>query len=1177
MTDFVDLDRQFRDLTKEELEDPQLVINWEYSERSPYIAWAELLSHDRVILLAEAGSGKTSEMRHQVNRLVEEDRFAFLLALESLDSESVADLLSPEEKRSFEKWKSNNDATAWFFLDAVDELKLYGGKLDRALRRLSNDIDGQMHRARVIISSRPSDWRSGVDLNFVRNRLPIRVMSRDSSPQLPDDVFVQALRNFQAGGESNIPRKEQSSGIDEIKSVALVPMNMTKIRRFAAQSGVKNSGEFIREISRENAWIFAGRPLDLNDLIATWRESGQLGTRAEQHETNVRVKLKDDPDRPDYGVLADTQAREGLERVALALTLTRTGMIRSPEQSLGDLSGDRVLDAAEVLPDWTEAQRKALLRRAPFDPATYGRVRFHHGSVQEFLAARRLRELRNKGMSVAALHRLIFSESYGVRVVIPSMRAIAAWLALWDDDVRAGLIEREPEILLSLGDPGSLPPRSRARLIRAFVSEYGDGGWRGLNVPINEVRRLSHPDLGPVIRECWGEGPRNKDVRALLIEMIWQGRVENCTDLVVPVARNAVVGSYERIVAVRALKACGRNSDLRTLADEMLAHPKSWPKRIVRGVAADLFPGIITVDELVMLMERMPESTRTVGGFEWTSKKIVEAIDPESETSRDLRDKMAELIWGGRDRSGSHYHLRSQFGHLVPALAILCDKQLAAGWNGNTSDLVRASVIASRFGGGGSYEQVRRLRARFCLNEAPRADAFWTELSFMDEVEPTAEHWLRCHRACQGGLINQFSDNDREWLENALEDERRPERRPVALCVLVDLWRQGEGETSELDNIHKILKGDTSLGQVLESQTAPPKPDEKLEARKKRRQERRREWDTDEAERLANWTNWRDELLENPADAFSSENLNETISNLHFWLRAYKYERNSFDIWDKEALTLVFGADIADRTEKALQTRWRATKPVLWSARSPEARGETPPYEWIYGLMGVSSAACEEGWTNSLSPRDAKIAATLATIELNGFSAFIEDLAESHPTEVSAVIGGEITAELGVGGEFDHLPSLQNLMHADVRVRRLLIPRLIELLQSWPAAHSDEEGPRWAHHLDQVVRILNVAEKMEDRDLIARECRKRLDVDLGGALSVQWLKGLFRFDAVAGTQCLINSLSDPDKKETRARAIEWFATIFGNRDAVALQFRDSNQRADALGQLVLLHADSFGC
>ena len=83
-------------------------------------------------------------------------------------------------------------------------------------------------------------------------------------------------------------------------------------------------------------------------------------------------------------------------------------------------------------------------RRALFDPATYGCVRFHHRSVQEYLAARRLRVLHETGMSTKALFRLLFAERYGVEVVFPSMRAIAAWLALWIDAAREELIEREP-------------------------------------------------------------------------------------------------------------------------------------------------------------------------------------------------------------------------------------------------------------------------------------------------------------------------------------------------------------------------------------------------------------------------------------------------------------------------------------------------------------------------------------------------------------------------------------------------------------------------------------------------------------------------------------------------------------------------------------------------------------
>ena len=98
-------------------------------------------------------------------------------------------------------------------------------------------------------------------------------------------------------------------------------------------------------------------------------------------------------------------------------------------------------------------------------------------------------------MSTKALFRLLFAERYGVEVVFPSMRAIAAWLSLWDDGVREKLIRREPEALLSLGDPETLTMPARGKLVRAFFTAYGEGGWRGLNIPIAEVRRLSHPDL----------------------------------------------------------------------------------------------------------------------------------------------------------------------------------------------------------------------------------------------------------------------------------------------------------------------------------------------------------------------------------------------------------------------------------------------------------------------------------------------------------------------------------------------------------------------------------------------------------------------------------------------------------------------------------------------------------
>ena len=146
------------------------------------------------VLLAEAGAGKTMEMTEQAKRLAGEGRFAVFVPLESLDRQPIADLLSVADEERFKAWKADGRETAWFFLDAVDELKLTDGKLDRALLQLSKAIDGHGHRARAIISCRPGDWRSQLDLTTVRDKLPVPARPRTAPSPPPDEVFLEALR-----------------------------------------------------------------------------------------------------------------------------------------------------------------------------------------------------------------------------------------------------------------------------------------------------------------------------------------------------------------------------------------------------------------------------------------------------------------------------------------------------------------------------------------------------------------------------------------------------------------------------------------------------------------------------------------------------------------------------------------------------------------------------------------------------------------------------------------------------------------------------------------------------------------------------------------------------------------------------------------------------------------------
>ena len=106
---------------------------------------------------------------------------------------------------------------------------------------------------------------------------------------------------------------------------------------------------------------------------------------------------------------------------------------------------------------------------------------------------------------------MLFAERYGERIVIPSMRP-AAWLAIWRDDVRQELA-REPETLLSLGNPEALPLGAS---VTRFANAYGSGRWHGIRWSLRSSSgdlltqaRFNRPDL-------WEAGSISADVQRLL-------------------------------------------------------------------------------------------------------------------------------------------------------------------------------------------------------------------------------------------------------------------------------------------------------------------------------------------------------------------------------------------------------------------------------------------------------------------------------------------------------------------------------------------------------------------------------------------------------------------------------------------------------------------------------------
>ena len=333
------------------------------------------------------------------------------------------------------------------------------------------------------------------------------------------------------------------------------------MRRFAAGQGVQDVAAFMDAIAQADANIFAERPQDLLELISYWTEHGRIGSHAEMIAFNIEKKLleTESPDRAEARPLAKAKALKGAMLFAAALTFTRKNSIVLPDQPVDPIRTTQAINPQGLLPDWPTRDMQTLLGRALFDEATYGRVRFHHRSVREYLTAQWLLHLLQSGKSRRAIEGLLFARRYGLDVVVPSMRPIATWLALI-----------APEILIEYGDPSRLPVEIRAWLLRRFASLNEGRSDTGASFDVTSVRRLADPKLAATVLDLLDRHRENEDVRKLLLRTIWQGQIADCTEAALSFALDATMDSYTRICGIWAVVATGNTNQKRRLAAAVL-------------------------------------------------------------------------------------------------------------------------------------------------------------------------------------------------------------------------------------------------------------------------------------------------------------------------------------------------------------------------------------------------------------------------------------------------------------------------------------------------------------------------------------------------------------------------------------------------------------------------------
>jgi hypothetical protein len=299
--------------------------------------WDDLLRSRRVLMISEAGAGKTFECRAQAQRLWEAGEPSFFVELAALATEDLRSLLGEDEEVRLDAWLSSQSDVATFFLDSIDELKLTLGSFERALKRFKKDIGNRLLRARIIITTRPIPF----DEKLVRQLLPIPpAPSSEPSEEKFAKIAMREHREQRKG--------KNGDAAPDWRSVALMPLSDEQIIEFARDQGVVEPDRLFEDLQRRNAQEFARRPQDLIEICADWRVHKHIRTHHDQVSTNVRVKLLPRDDRPGPAELSVDKAIEGASRLALAMQLTRRLTIRHSAAS-DIVDHEAALDPAIIL------------------------------------------------------------------------------------------------------------------------------------------------------------------------------------------------------------------------------------------------------------------------------------------------------------------------------------------------------------------------------------------------------------------------------------------------------------------------------------------------------------------------------------------------------------------------------------------------------------------------------------------------------------------------------------------------------------------------------------------------------------------------------------------------------------------------------------------------------------
>nr|VFJ58450.1 MAG: hypothetical protein BECKFW1821A_GA0114235_10829 [Candidatus Kentron sp. FW] len=723
---------------------------------------------------------------------------------------------------------------------------------------------------------------------------------------------------------------------------------------------------------------------------------------------------------------------------------------------------------------------------------------------------------------------LIFAERYGVETLVLSLRAVAAWLALWRDDIRDEIIRGEPLVLLGeSGDPGSLPLAAKEQLLMRYaerdrLGEIGDNDNFWFRIDHRAMWMFTDPGLAGAIRECWNSN-RREEFRIDLLRMVTEGKIRACTDL----ARDAVMVEtdepYLRKAALEALNACDDAEGLTEAARWLMVAEGSVEHRLLFHFAGTLYPRYLSMNQFLALLDRYPLTDK-----DWSSHKesltgfwdVAPASDRES-----LLAGIADLCLTPpfsnerRDRTSARHRT------LAKSLKPLGLKAVSALGGAEPSvGLIRLLMAIERVWDEYNRDEKPSLSELVASNPHLKRKLLWA-----DVVDARSHQKNQITRLWQTRLYSRlwwhFGPDDLDWLYQDLAARPLVEDRQVALSAILTILRDEDKLHIEADHLRQRIGDNPVLLADLDGYLAPPEEDEGVRRWCQEKNERQRKREEQERREKESWIAFREELNTDPSILSDRELLSDwargsfRLYHLASWLE-HRVGRSDTGPTQWRLLEEGFGRSVAENYRDGMKLLWRITPPERPKHHDDDTT--TTKHTTYLSFVGLGVEAREDpDWAARLSEPEVQRAIQHACFSAWGYPDWLHDLIGQHPVIASPIIRQVMKKEWTGGGPYgtllSHYRGENHLIPAPIR------QLVLELLAG--------KAPKYRETLDDVLAILprlslDEAESKRIAHLARRRFRAARKTD-DTETALRYLAMLFLTDAVEAAAELIDWLDGP--------------------------------------------------